>query len=150
MKNDDGGEDPLPFETTLPDVNLLQALLDNKLAVRSNGILDEDAPSTEDVCTFKPSWTKYDIDSWLSITFPQVWLWLMENRKLDDDDENHGYWVLLSRINRRLVEFVKKGPVSGRDLEMIKSPKGKKWTEQKLYFGAYPDTLRKHGSDATS
>lgn len=53
------------------------------------------------------------------------------------NDPDTFYWVLLGPTSRsKLTEFVKKGEISGQDLETCRTPKkGKPWKSSKIYFG---------------
>lgn len=120
----------------IPKVNEMQAYRDYNLAFKSPGSGEDDAVDADkDPITYRPSWNSSTTDSWLRSLFPHALTWLDENRPLADPDTY--YWVLLVPSTRsKLTEFVKKGEITGDDLEKCRTPKkGKAWRDSKIYFG---------------
>ncbi|KAJ6555536.1 hypothetical protein B0H10DRAFT_2372408 [Mycena sp. CBHHK59/15] len=87
----------------------------------------------EHAFTYAESWSSEHINKALKKLFPHVWLWMQETHQPLED--GMFYWIPLVAYRSRLNEFVKKGPITGSDLETIKSGKGKRADQTTLYFG---------------
>jgi hypothetical protein len=83
---------------------------------------------------YSDSWSAEHIQNkWLALLFPHVWKYLIETYRPLEDGEY--YCIPLVAHRGRLTEFVKKDPITGSDLETIKTGKGKKVEDKTLYFG---------------
>ncbi|KAJ7764595.1 hypothetical protein DFH07DRAFT_770446 [Mycena maculata] len=111
--------------TPVPLIPRLQQLKDGRLIVSWQ-------EEMEHAFTYVESWSSEHIDKALKKLFPHVWLWMQETHQPLED--GMFYWIPLVAYHSRLNEFVKKGPITGSDLETIKSGKGKCADQMTLYF----------------
>jgi hypothetical protein len=133
---------PKDFSIPVPTTNQIQCYKDNDLAAVSHG---EGVAGEADHLAFKTSWSRFRINMWLSWALPKAMTWLQEidppkNRAVsddaDDDSSDSEYpWVLLVCERNKLIEFKKKGLITGQDLHTAKAPRGKRWIEQTVYLG---------------
>ncbi|KAF7360925.1 hypothetical protein MSAN_01122500 [Mycena sanguinolenta] len=82
------------------------------------------------------SWSAEHIyHNWLDLLFPHVTKYMNDVHQPLEDGEYH--FIPLLAYRGRLNKFVKKDPVTGSDLELIKTGKGKKVEDKTLYFGLH-------------
>ncbi|KAJ6595296.1 hypothetical protein B0H10DRAFT_2197377 [Mycena sp. CBHHK59/15] len=109
----------------VPSIPRLQQLKDGRLVASWQ-------EEMEHAFTYAESWSSEHINKALKKLFPHVWLWMQETHQPLED--GMFYWIPLVAYRSRLNEFVKKGPITGSDLETIKSGKGKRADQTTLYF----------------
>ncbi|KAJ7025143.1 hypothetical protein C8F04DRAFT_1239309 [Mycena alexandri] len=114
----------------VPSVPKKQQLKDGGLVVSSDSRPGKRGGPLE----YAESWSAEYIDEkWLQPLFPHVWRYMEETHGPRQEDEF--WWIPLSAFRGALSQFLKKGSITGKDLETIKAGKGKKVENTTLYFG---------------
>ena len=88
---------------------------------------------------FSPTDDASDVDQYLRSLFPIPFDYLDKNHP---QDIGSMHWVLLIKSNRNLsLEDLNKPLATGCDFLAARTPKGKPWTEQKIFVGWSPNAL---------
>ncbi|KAJ6467472.1 hypothetical protein DFH09DRAFT_1294928 [Mycena vulgaris] len=110
----------------VPSIAKTQQLKDGGLVVTV------DSETEDGALEYYESWSAERIDKKFAKLLPHVWSYMQRvHQPLEDGDY---YWVPLVSHRSTLFEFVKKGSITGSDLETIKSGKGKRTDLSTLYF----------------
>lgn len=86
---------------------------------------------------FFPDWAATDVERWLQSLMPDVFAYLDEEwaRLYQTPRKEEFLWRLLVKSGNQL-KLVTTNPITGKELDMFRSCKGKAWHEQTLYLGA--------------
>ncbi|KAJ7465669.1 hypothetical protein FB451DRAFT_1402678 [Mycena latifolia] len=114
-----------------PSITRIQQLKDG-------GLVFTHENTQEGELEFYESWSAEHIDkNWLAKLAPHIWSYMKRVHEPLEDDSF--YWIPLVFTRGSLYEFVKKGAITGSDLETIKTGRGKRLDASTLYFALrYP------------
>ncbi|EIM82168.1 uncharacterized protein STEHIDRAFT_114792 [Stereum hirsutum FP-91666 SS1] len=125
------GDDDEAYECKYPSPNAC-------LSLRKAGLLRDLKNTEADALRFKSSWSTDHIDNnFMRRLFPDVFGFI-EREMSDAVESGDILWALMARNegSRGKVMVLKKELVTGEDLRMAKTPDGRGWKDQTLYFGS--------------